>query len=223
MTRTAFFTTRPAVDPLAPIDLPATDTIHRSVRNIAAWGGDTARYRASLTTGMRAADLHRTPVDLPDLAAVAAWRSGVPQIREDALPRIHRCYTDNPQCAPVFAAALDIPATALPTFLNKQQTDRFGWIESLPVIAAIGGFRGVGGRFAAPPTALTVDGESLCARTGDEYWQIRADIFGATLARCAEPGAANWSSSCTLGPTATAQVFGTSYLIWLRTVPGGAS
>lgn len=222
MIRTAFFAANVAAGPLVVIDPPATDLLARSVRNVALWGGDAARYRTSLATGLRVADANRTPIDLRDLAAVAAWRCGVPQIREDALDRIRHCCTSDPGSAPIFAAALGIPTPDLPGLLRAQQTDRFGWIAPMPVTAAIGGFRGVGGRFGAPPTAVATDGVSLFVRTGTEYWRAQVDIFGATLTTCAEPVSIAWSSSCVLETSIIAEVYPSSYLIWLCAGPEAA-
>ncbi|MFW0782996.1 hypothetical protein AAFP35_00620 [Gordonia sp. CPCC 206044] len=204
--------------PDEPSSTPSTDDdLIDSSRRVAAWGGDAQRYLSSLDAGIRTAASLHVPVDRLDVAAVAAWRSGVPHIRTDAVGRLDRSIGEIPDRHAVFAAALGIEAADLEAFRTAQATDEYGWHPRLSVVAAIGGFRGVGGRFSSPPVALArAWGTHWFVRCESEHWQVRSDIFGATLAPCTPPEECTWSTRIMLSATVQAEVFPTSYLIWLQ-------
>lgn len=135
----------------------------------------------------------------PDLilraGEVLAWRAGMSHYRAGALE-----------------AASDLPAVLAARALGLSEgADVAGCLKHLHVdpwfdpaqppaatglrrVARIGGFRGFGGVFLAPPLVCAVDGELRARDGGPEggVWRIAADTFGATFHRSAE---SDWRDS----------------------------
>lgn len=118
---------------------------------------------------------------------VAAWRSGMAHYREGAL-RILARLPD-----PLAHAALGLPAgfSASRDQLLEALSDRWRRPETagapfgpkgLAIVGRIGGFRGFGGLFLAPPEVFTLRG-ALYAFDSESCWSLHADLFGATLQR----------------------------------------
>ncbi|AZG46456.1 hypothetical protein [Gordonia insulae] len=200
-----------------PRILPGSADFEISVRNVGAWGADVPRYRAAVAAGLGAATTRRIPVTLADVATVAAWRAGVPQIRSDALARIIRSVEMNAHSSLIFAATLGFAPEMMSAFLSAQRVDPFGWPQPLPVLAAFGGYRGIGGRFRTAPVGISAEaGSASWYVAGDgECWRVQADIFGAALTPCERPADQEWSSRIPLSGNAVATVFPTSYLVWV--------
>ncbi|MEP6842004.1 MAG: hypothetical protein ABJA11_00700 [Pseudolysinimonas sp.] len=171
-----------ALDVAAVGARPIADALLEStVPRLREWGGDPARYRVALSRGQHAMG---TALDLEDpeairsLAVVAGWRAGVLDLRNDAITRA----ASLPE--PVTAAALGLAVERLAGFLVAQGSDPFAWPDQEPgtVIARIGGFRGLGGRWIAPPRDPAPIGigrfRVIC---GDATWVIRADVFGSSI------------------------------------------
>lgn len=183
------------------------DTAHR----ITTWGGDAALYRRLLVTALEATVL-LSPDTARSLGAVAGWRSGVLDLRADALTRL-RALLDGGEPAAA-AAALELDVADLAAFSAAQSQNPFAWPTTDAAIATVGGFAGLGGRWVAPPTQITPLGDAAFAVTcGDETWFVEADVFGARLSRRDErPGAAVPSAY------ATATVSLDSYLVTLERI-----
>ena len=172
---------------IASLDEAIADAaLEATVSRVRDWGGDPRRYRLALRRGLPALGTDADSADVRSLAAVAGWRAGVLDLREDALARA----VGLPAAA--VAATLGLAAERLEWFLAAHSADRFAWPDQRvgDVIARVGGFRGLGGSWIVRPTEAAVLGDGrfrvIC---GDESWIIRADVFGASLSR-AEPGQA---------------------------------
>lgn len=190
----------------APADLPTVpglDLVH-SADNVARFGGDPHRYRHALSRISAPAET------MFNAAAVAAWRSGVLGIRDDALSRLQLLPID------LAASVLGLPVDAVVPFTDGQAVDRFYWPLRPPgeLIARIGGFTGLGGRWDQPPTDPTPRGSGgWTVHVGAQRWQIDADVFGHVISDA--PAAGPQSA----GPgTAQLVVRPTSFLaeIWPR-------
>ncbi|MEV0668775.1 hypothetical protein [Mycobacterium sp. NPDC050441] len=158
----------------APADLPSAPGLDLalSADNVARFGGDPRRYRHALS-GISAA-----PDAMFSVAAVAAWRSGVLGIRDDALSRLQLLPID------LAASVLGLPVDAVVPFTDGQAVDRFYWPLRRPgqLIARIGGFTGLGGRWDRPPTDPTPCGPGgWTVHVGAQRWQIDADVFGHVI------------------------------------------
>ncbi len=161
---------------------PPAPALRRTVENVRRFGGDVPRYLRFLAAG--------TAYDGADpvtVAAVAAWRSGVVGIRTDALRRA--AVAAGPTAAAV-AAALGLAPADVPALLRAQAADPFGWPSEADrrigaaTLAVLGGFRGLGGPFLAPPVEARPAGPGrFVVRTADgEWWSVDADVCGARWA-----------------------------------------
>lgn len=210
--------------------------------NVISWGGDAELYRRFFATSI-ALDRSESSTEQPlphtvlTLASLAAWRSGVLDLRQDALGRLSEALESGSVTASVLASALGLQAGELPDFVSYQAESPFGWLargSGDVVIARVGGFRGLGGPWTAPPAraeATSADGEFLITLSDGELWRLEADIFGTRLSRAddrreqasehaADPGPAGTTpppavpAASGAWPTRLA-VFDTSYLAWL--------
>jgi hypothetical protein len=152
-----------------------------------------ALYQLDSSPGARPAEwidaMERLGPECPDsatllrLGQLLSWRSGLSHFREPAL-----------------AIADSLPPTLTKSALNIRTDAEWstirGQLESSPwydpqksdlpapleLMMRIGAFRGFGGLFPTPPLVRSA-GDSLYVRSGDDYWLLKADIFGATLHR----------------------------------------
>lgn len=223
-------------DGLAPhaATLPALRDfdLELSIRNVESWGGDTALYQRFLSLALAADDdAGVTDGPLPHtvlgLAALAAWRSGALDLRQDALARLAEALDSGSIPRTALAAALGLVPSELVDFASAQAESPFGWPargDGDVVVARIGGFRGLGGPWTAAPLRAdhgSHDGHFVITLTDGERWTLDADIFGSALTRFSPdpsdepaadpPGGAVASAAW---PTRLA-VFDTSYLAWL--------
>jgi hypothetical protein len=157
--------------PVPAVELPAMDGLDLalSADNVARFGGDPRRYCHALH------GISLPPETMVSVAAVAAWRAGVLGIRADALSRLQLLPID------VAASVLGLPVDAVVPFTNGQAVDRFYWPLRPPgqLIARVGGFTGLGGRWDHPPTAPAPCGPGRwTVDVGPRRWQIDADVFG---------------------------------------------
>jgi hypothetical protein len=162
------------LDAPAAVDLPTVPGLDLalSADNVARFGGDPHRYRQALHGISAPADA------MVNVAAVAAWRSGVLGIRADALARLQLLPID------VAASVLGLPADAVVPFTDGQAVDRFYWPlrPQGQLIARIGGFTGLGGAWDHPPTNPACHGPGRWSvGVGDQRRQIDADVFGHVL------------------------------------------
>jgi hypothetical protein len=150
-----------------------------SIDNVVALGGSERLYRHFLGRALTVPD-----ADVLAIASLAAWRAGVIDLRADAL---HRLEMSEPVSA---AAALGIELDDLGAFVVGQARSAFAWTSTLPVIARVGGFRGLGGAFISPPlSATTLEREGgFALLTAVDAWEYDADTFGGRLVRVDEPG-----------------------------------
>jgi hypothetical protein len=210
--------------------------IELSVRNVESWGGDRELYQRFLSLALDAVDAaDGTGGPLPQavrgLAALAAWRSGVIDLRQDALARLAEALERGSIPRQALAAALGLASADLDGFARAQAESPFGWPargDDDVVIARVGGFRGLGGPWTAPPlSAENADreGRFVITLTDGELWQLDADIFGTALTRIPEreehatahataADAVDSTGASGRWPTRVA-VFDTSYLAWL--------
>jgi hypothetical protein len=105
---------------------------------------------------------------------VAAWRAGLAHFREPAVALLE---TLDPHVARL-ALGADSPEqvakAAAGPWLEKPSDGR--------ELLRVGGFRGFGGLFIAPPLVRAAD-DQLLVRSGDDAWLLIADSFGATFHR----------------------------------------
>ena len=158
--------------------------VSNALRNLGQTPG--ARPQAWLD-GLRAcAEITDEPETLLKAGQALAWRCGLAHYRTDALAILAALP------APLAARVLDLPDPArVAEALFRMAVDpwhdprRPAHPPQLTRVARIGGFRGFGGVFLAPPTVTLIDGE-LHARDGNAeggVWRVCADAFGATFHR----------------------------------------
>ena len=124
--------------------------------------------------------------DLLKAGEIAAWRAGLAHLRDGALAA-------GDSLAPQVAVEiLGVPRAEWHAVRERLSADawwdpsRAGEDDARPRVAAtVGGFRGFGGLFPAPPTVATVDGHIAVSAAG-ECWMLVADAFGATFHRVDE-------------------------------------
>ncbi len=166
-----------------PLPVVAGTDFAASVANVTAWGGQAWLYQRAVVAGLDAAG---GPVDRGLALAVgslAGWRSGVLDLRADALGRLAQLIdagrTD------VAGAVLGLPADAVQAFVALQQQHPLGWptFAIQATVARVGGFSSLGGSWPAPPRALGRDGSGgLCVRCADGgVWRLEVDVFGHRL------------------------------------------
>ena len=178
---------------IASVDLAAT------VDRVSGWGGDSRLYTHFLAAGLSASA--GTP-DAKQIGVIAGWRAGVLALRSEALSSAAAA-----QPAAV-AAALGIAESQVAEFLAAQAVDRFALPSSSGVVARIGGFRGFGGPWIAPPTSPRFVGDGVVeVDCGAEVWQIAADVYCARL----EP--VDIASATIEVGTATVETSDDSYLV----------
>lgn len=149
-----------------------SDTVERIVE----WGGDADRYLHFLAAGLAASPA--TAAGARALGVVAGWRSGVVDLRDEALMRVVEL------AEPAASAALGLAAGEVDAFLTQQQTDPFAWPTPDPLVARIGGFAGFGGAWVAAPTqAEFVSHNLVSVHCGAEHWLAYVDVFGARVVR----------------------------------------
>jgi hypothetical protein len=163
--------------------VPAAD-LEATVERVSTWGGDAALYRHFLTAAL---GVEADPSSVRALGAVAAWRSGVLALRADALARATALAAGGAGAA--VAAALGLAGEQLDTFLARQADDAFAWPRADALVATVGGFAGLGGRWTAPPEHAFAVGEAeFAVRTGSDWWLVAVDVFGSRVTRLeAEP------------------------------------
>lgn len=126
------------------------------------------------------------PQTLLDLAEVCAWLAGLPERREQALDKLPdlpdpllEALFESPYQASELREGLCASAWWHPEGLNQTQAS---WLANRPVLHVMGGFRGWGGPFLFPPS-LYLASEQIWVQSGNEVWQILADVFGWKLKR----------------------------------------
>jgi len=142
---------------------------------------------AAWLEGLRAcAEIVDEPETLLRAGQALAWRCGLAHYRTDALAILAALP------APLAARVLELPDPArVAEALSRMAADP--WHDPrqpahpprLTRVARIGGFRGFGGVFLAPPAVTLINGE-LHAQDGNAeggVWRICADAFGATFHR----------------------------------------
>lgn len=158
--------------------------VSNALRNL----GQTPGARpAEWIEGLRAcAEIADEPEALLKAGQALAWRCGLAHYRTDALAILAALP------APLAARVLELPDPArVSEALFRMAVDP--WCDPrqpthaprLSRVARIGGFRGFGGVFLAPPMVTLIEGE-LHARDGNAeggVWRICADAFGATFHR----------------------------------------
>jgi hypothetical protein len=113
---------------------------------------------------------------------VAAWTLGLTHFRESALGVASTLSSEA-----LWAALGVTPNLSMPEALKQLQDDRW-WRpgrspSTEPAVAhLVGGFRGFGGPFLAPPRVGTFNGQIVVC-SADEAWTLHADAWGATLTR----------------------------------------
>jgi hypothetical protein len=88
--------------------------------------------------------------------------------------------------APLVLNALGVPGADLCAVLFRLEQDPW-FVPSAPglgfrLVGSVGGFRGFGGAFLAPPQVVRV-GQQLFVVSGDDAWLLALDAFGCTLHR----------------------------------------
>ncbi|MBD3940264.1 potassium transporter Kef [Microbacterium sp. NEAU-LLC] len=195
----------------APEQVPGVD-LALAAHNVRAAGGDAGRFGASLAAAQR---LDAAPEHAVSLAGIAAWRAGALALRDDALARLDVLRADAAGRRAV-AAALFLAEDAVDEFAERQASDRFWWpgrAEARGYVCAVGGFRGLGGAWTAPPDAGRSLGDDgvFAIRSGADWWRLDADVFGSRLVRLDEQPRAAASDSRT-----SIVCLEDSYLAWVH-------
>lgn len=166
-----------------PLGLVAGVDFAASVANVRAWGGQPWLYARAVDAGLRVA---AEPVDRElalAIGAIAGWRSGVLDLANDARQRVQTLY-DRQQTL-VAGATLGLPPGAVHAFLTGQQRTPLVWplFAVTDPVARVGGFRGLGGPWLAPPRALARHGDGrLVVRCADAgLWWLEVDVFGSRV------------------------------------------
>ena len=158
--------------------------ISNALRNLGQTPG--ARPAAWLDSLRVCAEMEDEPDTLLKAGQALAWRCGLAHYRTDALAILAALP------APLAGRVLELPDPAkLAEALFRMAVDPWhdprqpAHAPRLTQVARIGGFRGFGGVFLAPPTVTLIDGE-FHARDGNAeggIWRLCADAFGATFHR----------------------------------------
>lgn len=171
-----------ATDPpaLAGFDIPL------SIANVQSLGGSAALYTHFLSAALASAPVEGDGVLA--VAALCAWRSGVLGLRSDALGRLDDALESGSPAPASVAAALGLAQGAVADFARAQRVDRFAWPGSPAgerVVGRVGGFRGLGGPWIAPPVAVhALDREGgFAIHTVADDWILDCDVFCARLDR----------------------------------------
>ncbi|MBL8266249.1 hypothetical protein [Steroidobacter sp.] len=122
-----------------------------------------------------------TPDELLMLGQVVAWQCGLAHYREGVLSALGSLP------AALASTALGVESRNHESTLRHLQDDRWfdpaqSSAEAFRVVRSAGAFRGFGGPFLQPPLLKSSD-EGWLVRSGDDYWFLVADAFGATLHR----------------------------------------
>ncbi|MFG6403818.1 potassium transporter Kef [Microbacterium sp. P04] len=201
---------------LRPADvLPAVDGVDVAAAsaNVRSLGGDPRRFGLRLGSALEAVGADADTDLVRGAIALAAWRSGVLALRDAALATL----ASGGVPVTVAAAALAIAGDTLDEFTERQRNDRFWWpgrAEWNGYVRAVGGFAGLGGAWIEPPSdgGAYDDGgaEFFLVRTGEGWWRIDADVWGARLTRARPPVSAQRASRVTVVTRPD------SYLAWLH-------
>jgi hypothetical protein len=154
-----------------------------------------ARGEAWLAAMAALAPIAETPQELLDAGKVLAWRAGLAHYRASAIA-VWRALRPGLQAWTLGLGEANPDTLAgVATALNQRW-----WapgdgraVPVVAIVARVGGFRGLGGPFAVPPT-VTATADAIQVRAGDDSFSLHADRFGATLKRTrgeapAAPGA----------------------------------
>ncbi|MFG6444138.1 potassium transporter Kef [Microbacterium sp. P07] len=209
------------------LDLEAVTT------NVSRLGGDAQRFARRLASaqaaGAEGSDLLRGAV------ALAAWRSGVLALRDEALGRL-REVARHGEGRGVAGAALELDPDDIEEFAARQVDDCFWWPGRQRwngYVCAVGGFAGLGGAWIEPPrdgrvlravgarpsggppvaASTTSDPAAFAVRTGDTWWRVDADVWGSRLTKTGDtpaPSAAVHTSRVSLVTRVD------SYLAWVH-------
>jgi len=169
-------------------ELPAS--MSATTSRVVGWGGDAALYNHFVGAGLAAGLADR------DAGAIAGWRAGVLDLRDDALGRAREIGN---AAAPALGLEGGV-ADSVAEFIAQQQRDAFFWPDAGvgSDVAAIGGFSGLGGIWLSPPTAAkAVAPTSFAITTGELDWLVQADVFGARVQPLAAPIAIDVEASVT--------------------------
>lgn len=114
---------------------------------------------------------------------VTAWRCGLAHYREGALSAAEAL---PPEIALRLVGA---PVTSAWTEVRARLEKERWWnpaqeakSQALRVVRRAGSFRGFGGLFSEPPIVASAGGQ-IFVRSGEGYWLLTADAFGATFHR----------------------------------------
>lgn len=129
----------------------------------------------------------RDLAELLEAGQVLAWRAGLPQYRASALDR---AATLRPAVLGQLLGVELPDEAARDALVARLRADPWAdpraSAEASPrLVGRVGGFRGVGGAFLAPPRVALVDGVFLLG-DGTSTFALHADRFGAVLSRSAQ-------------------------------------
>lgn len=176
-----------------PLPVVAGTDFAASVTNVVAWGGQAWLYQRAVVAGLDAAggasgSASGSALDRALALAVgslAGWRSGVLDLRADALGRLGQLVDAGREG--VAGAVLGLPPDAVHAFAAVQEQHPLGWplLAAQATVARVGGFSGLGGTWSAPPRVLGRDGSGdlLVRCTDDSVWRLEVDVFGHRLRR----------------------------------------
>lgn len=157
-----------------------------TVERVATWGGDVARYRAAAAGGLMALESSGADVTaataavdaaLRAVGTLAAWRSGIPAFRRSA----HAGAGALPDAAVAAVLGIDVAAVAS---WRAAADDPLFWpgTGAGDEIVRVGGFRGLGGAWTAPPERVVVGaGEELAVQADGAWWRVELDAVGVRL------------------------------------------
>jgi hypothetical protein len=166
-----------------PLPVVAGTDFAASVTNVVAWGGQAWLYSRAVVAGLHAAGAEVDRGLALAVGSLAGWRSGVLDLRADALGRLAQLVDSGR--VDVVGAVLGVPPEAVRPFAALQEQHPLAWPLLAPaaVVARVGGFAGLGGVWSAPPRAVgrTASGDLRvrCADAG--VWGLEVDVFGHRL------------------------------------------
>lgn len=176
----------PALDDAA--SLPAGVDVARD--RVAGLGGRAEEFAARVGAAVALAPALGGQA-LAATTAVAAWRSGVLAVRDDALARCGDLLRLG-GTAPV-GVLLGLRPDDVADFVAAQRHDRFAWpgwrdADRDYVLARVGGFAGLGGPWTLPPVdVVAVEAGAWLVRSGPSWWRVDVDIFGHVVAPAEAP------------------------------------
>jgi hypothetical protein len=151
---------------------------HNAALNIRSSGkGVFSRWIDSLDA---LTDQVKTLPDLKNLCSVLAWTSGLAPYRISALEAAEKLPKELAHQALSVSSSVDIQESIIRFRENRWYNPKGSEEKSLKVIHEVGAFTGFNGKFTDPPSVRACN-DYYAVKSGNNYYTLCADTFGAVL------------------------------------------